>query len=134
MTLEQMEYFCELYRQRSITHAADTLHISRQALSAMIKKLEDEFQTPLFVRQNNGILPTPTCDKLYKAFEVNSICFPQDSSELKGPVPSMMESAAPMELTAPQTPHIPQVAPGICSPLFKSSSKLFSKSILPPAL
>jgi len=66
LTLEQMEYFAKVYRQRSITQAAEQLHITRQALSLVVKKIEDEFGTALFVRQNNGVLPTEAADILYQ--------------------------------------------------------------------
>ena len=50
-------------------------------------------------------LGPPILESSDKAEDVNSICFPQDSSQDKGPVPSMMENAAPIEETAPQTPQ-----------------------------
>lgn len=40
MTFEQLYYFTEVYRLKSITQAAENLYVSRQALSLAIKKLE----------------------------------------------------------------------------------------------
>lgn len=41
--LDQLYYFSEVYRNRSISRAADFLHISRQALSHSVKGLGVEF-------------------------------------------------------------------------------------------
>ena len=47
--LDQLYYFSEVYRNRSISRAADFLHISRQALSHSVKGLEQELGVELFV-------------------------------------------------------------------------------------
>ena len=60
-----MKYYIELYQQKSVSKAADNLFISRQALSVMLHKMEEEFQTKLFVRTNNGIVATEAGEQLY---------------------------------------------------------------------
>jgi DNA-binding transcriptional LysR family regulator len=50
MELYQLQYFLEAARQRNFTRAAAKLHLAQAALSEQIRKLEDEFQTPLFQR------------------------------------------------------------------------------------
>lgn len=52
--LDQLYYFSEVYRNRSISRAADFLHISRQALSHSVKGLEQELGVELFVREKDG--------------------------------------------------------------------------------
>lgn len=52
MDIRQLNYFLEVARKKSITKAADSLHISQPALSKMIKGLEDEIGMPLFIRSN----------------------------------------------------------------------------------
>lgn len=78
MTLEQLEYFVEVCKVKSITLAASNLYVSRQAVSKMIKKLETEFDTELFIRTGNGIELTKAGETLYKHASVivkeSSIC------------------------------------------------------------
>jgi len=50
MTLHQLAVFCEIVRTASFGRAADNLHISRPAISAQIKALEEELGHPLFAR------------------------------------------------------------------------------------
>ena len=58
-----------------------------------------------------------------RAADVYCIWLPQEPSVDSGPVLSIMASAAPTDMTAPQTPHRPQTAPGIRNPsAFRRSS------------
>ncbi len=65
MTFEQLYHFTEVYRQKSITKAADNLYVSRQALSLSIRKLENEFNVSLFTRLANGVEATKAGEKFY---------------------------------------------------------------------
>ncbi len=67
MTFEQLSYFAEVYRLKSITQAADNLFVSRQAVSLSIKKLEDEFGVTLFTRLTNGVTPTKAGEIFYQS-------------------------------------------------------------------
>ncbi len=67
MTFEQLYYFTEVYRLKSITQAAENLYVSRQALSLAIKKLESEFNIELFERLTNGVKPTKAGDSFYQS-------------------------------------------------------------------
>jgi len=70
MTFEQLSYFAEVYRLKSITQAADNLFVSRQAVSLSIKKLEEEFGVILFTRLANGVEPTKAGDTFHKSVQV----------------------------------------------------------------
>ncbi|MBQ4505749.1 MAG: LysR family transcriptional regulator [Firmicutes bacterium] len=50
MNLSSFEYFIEVEKHRSFSKAAETLHISQQALSSHISSLEKELGCTLFVR------------------------------------------------------------------------------------
>ncbi|NHM31156.1 LysR family transcriptional regulator [Neobacillus terrae] len=52
MEIRHLRYFLEVGKQKSVTRAAETLHISQPALSKMIKSLEDEIGIPLMIRSN----------------------------------------------------------------------------------
>lgn len=67
MTFEQLFHFAEIYRQKSITKAAENLYISRQALSLSVKKLEEEFGVTLFTRLANGVEPTKAGKEFYRS-------------------------------------------------------------------
>jgi DNA-binding transcriptional LysR family regulator len=50
--LRQLKYFLEIAKQKNITKASETLHISQPALSKMIKSLEEELGIQLIIRSN----------------------------------------------------------------------------------
>jgi DNA-binding transcriptional LysR family regulator len=58
MSPRQLEYFLEIYNQRSIKKAAEKLIISPQAVSKTIKEIEEELQVELFIRGKKALEPT----------------------------------------------------------------------------
>lgn len=58
LKLEQFEQVIELLKTGSFSQAARNLYTSQPNLSYSIKQLEDEFGFPLFLRTNNGVIPT----------------------------------------------------------------------------
>lgn len=54
MRIEQLSYFVEVTRSKSITLTSERLHISQQTLSGSIKNLEDELGVALLNRHYNG--------------------------------------------------------------------------------
>lgn len=54
-----MRYAYEVYRQKSFSRAAEVLYVSQPALSAIIRKLEDSLETPLFDRSTKPVSLTP---------------------------------------------------------------------------
>lgn len=60
MDIRQLRYFLEVAKQKSITRAAEVLHISQPALSKMIKGLEEELGMTLIVRTNKTSSVTDT--------------------------------------------------------------------------
>jgi DNA-binding transcriptional LysR family regulator len=55
MNQKHLEYFLALSKIGNITHAADSLYLTRQALSNSIKELEQELGASLFVRSKSGV-------------------------------------------------------------------------------
>jgi len=64
MELYQLEYFVEVARQGSFTRAAGKIGIVQPALSQQIKRLEEEFATPLFIRDRRRVQLTPAGETL----------------------------------------------------------------------
>lgn len=55
MDITQFQYFKVIAETGSLTKAAETLHISQPAMSAMLKKFEEELNVELFDRSPNRI-------------------------------------------------------------------------------
>lgn len=58
MRLEDMKYFVEIVKARSINGASKTLYVAQPALSRSITTLEKELGFPLLERSKHGITPT----------------------------------------------------------------------------
>ncbi|MBO5867839.1 MAG: LysR family transcriptional regulator [Oscillospiraceae bacterium] len=59
MTIQQLTYLLEVHRTQSFSVAAKNLFITQSAISNSIISLEKEIGTPIFVRNKNGLSPTP---------------------------------------------------------------------------
>lgn len=59
MDLHQMEYFIAVCDYGGVTPAAEALFLTPQALSKSIRKLEEELDATLFVREKSGLVLTP---------------------------------------------------------------------------
>ncbi len=59
MTLTQMKYFAEVCREKSVTRAAEKIHISQPTVTVAMQQLESETGLNLFVRQGKRIEVTP---------------------------------------------------------------------------
>ncbi len=64
MELTHLQSFLAVYRERNITRAAASLHISQPAVTAHLRALEAELKRPLFVRLARGVAPTALADQL----------------------------------------------------------------------
>ena len=58
MRLEQLHYILEIEKNKSIKKASNNLFITQQSLSQSVKNLEKELDLELFIRSQNGVLPT----------------------------------------------------------------------------
>lgn len=60
----QLVLFDEIYRNQSLTRAAETLGLSQPTVSIWLGKLRRQLADPLFVRTSSGMRPTPRADAL----------------------------------------------------------------------
>lgn len=58
MNFRQLEYVITIYREGTLTRAAEKLFISQPALTQQLRKLEKEIGTPLFDRTTTPLTPT----------------------------------------------------------------------------
>lgn len=56
--------FDVIYRERNLTRAAETLHITQPAVSNSLSRLRAAFDDPLFVRQSGSMIPTPLAENI----------------------------------------------------------------------
>ena len=63
------DYIYEIYKEKSFTRAAKNLFISQPALSATVRKLEDEMQVQLFDRSTAPLALTPEGEAYIRAIE-----------------------------------------------------------------
>lgn len=54
----------EVYKQGSITAAAEKLHITQPAVSHSLARLREKFNDPLFIRHGRKMVPSQTCQTI----------------------------------------------------------------------
>ena len=58
MSVQYLRYFVEVYRSGSVYQAAKNLFITPQGISQGIRRLEESLHLQLFIRKQNGLVPT----------------------------------------------------------------------------
>ncbi len=82
MDIQQLEQVIAIVEEKTMTKAAEKLHVTQPALSAGIRKLEEELHTKLFVREKNGMVLTEVGKIVYE----KAIIIKQDMDRLKDSV------------------------------------------------
>lgn len=65
MRARQLEVFCAIMREGSLTRAAQVLNTSQPALSQLLRHAEDELGFALFNRVKGRLVPTPDAHEIY---------------------------------------------------------------------
>jgi DNA-binding transcriptional LysR family regulator len=65
MDIEQLNCFCLAYETRSLSQAAQRCFLTRQGMSKLVRRMEDEWGLSLFVRKPDGLYPTDTAHDVY---------------------------------------------------------------------
>lgn len=92
MELRQLTYFACLYREGSVTRAAQRLNIVQPALSMQIAKLESELGQTLFERTPKGMTPTAAGEHAFELFSPLLDQLVRARQELLGNRPEMTGS------------------------------------------
>lgn len=58
--IKDLMLFMEVYKTGSLTSAARNQKITQPAATFRLKKIEDDFKKPMFVRRSRGLEPTAT--------------------------------------------------------------------------
>ena len=66
MTIRQLEYFCAVVEEGSVSAASRKLHVAQPPMSRQIALLEQELGVTLFRRGNKGMLLTEAGESLYQ--------------------------------------------------------------------
>lgn len=64
-----LEAFLAIYRTRSVTAAAEALHVSQPTMSGHLRRLRDHFRDSLFVRNASELSPTTRADSIKPVIE-----------------------------------------------------------------
>lgn len=59
MYLDSLRYFLNIIEEKSISKAAQKVHVSQSAMSQLIHKLEEDLGYEMLFRSNKGVSPTP---------------------------------------------------------------------------
>lgn len=58
LSTHELEVFLEIFESKNLSRAAERLGLSQPGLSMTLKKLENYFGVPLFLRKKHGLEPT----------------------------------------------------------------------------
>jgi DNA-binding transcriptional LysR family regulator len=102
--LRQLECLIAVAEERSFTEAARRLHLSQQAVSALVRRLELAIGATLFERTTRRVVPTEACDELVP--EVRTALAILDravarSSRRSGAVRPLMLAVSPATIFGP---------------------------------
>lgn len=67
--LNLLKAFDALYKERNVTRAAQRINISQPAMSAVLTRLRELFNDPLFTRDKFGVSPTEKAVSIHPAIE-----------------------------------------------------------------
>jgi len=65
----RLRVFFHVHQSRSVSAAAQALHVTQSAVSQSLAKLEDELGAQLFVRRHRAIVPTAAAEALFTVVE-----------------------------------------------------------------
>ena len=67
--LNLLKAFDAIYKERNVTRAAERISISQPAMSAVLTRLRDLFNDPLFIRDKFGVAPTEKATNIHPDIE-----------------------------------------------------------------
>ncbi|MBK5395927.1 LysR family transcriptional regulator [Pseudomonas sp. TH39(2020)] len=69
LDLNLFRVFAIIYQERNLTRAAERLCVSQSAVSHALARMREQLEDPLFVRESQGVLPTPLAKRIWPDVE-----------------------------------------------------------------
>lgn len=69
LDLNLFRVFAAVCRERNLTRAAEQLHVSQSAVSHALARLREQLNDPLFIREAQGVIPTPLALRILPAVQ-----------------------------------------------------------------
>ena len=91
MNTDLLRTFLEVAKTRHFSHAADNLYLTQSAISSRIKQLENTVGVPLFTRQRNNVLLTPSGERLLSHAENMLVAWQVALQEVGAPINQSMQ-------------------------------------------
>ncbi|PWW03376.1 LysR family transcriptional regulator [Hoeflea marina] len=108
LSLKQLQVFSALLKSGNLSHVADQIGLTQQAVSANLAVLRDIFGDPLFTRTGRGVAPTALAKEL--GVEVSAILLALDLLVARAPFdPAQIE--ATVTISAADYAHAVAIAP-----------------------
>lgn len=115
MKLEQLQFFAQAVKYRSISIAAEKSYISQPAFSGAISKLEKELNIKLLNRTTKGVTPTIVGEEILEKIniildninEINNIAYNHNSHGVVNlaTIPCMCDKIIPIAMKALRDKH-----------------------------
>ena len=83
MTVDQIRYFLEIAKCRSLLDASKKLHITQPTLSRQMSNIEKDLNVQLFFRTNHGMKLTPAGEVLQQKWENMMLLYEDAVNEAK---------------------------------------------------
>lgn len=77
MDLNLFRVFAVIYRERNLSRAAEQLFLSQSAVSHALGRMREQLDDALFVREGQGVCPTPLAQRLWPDVEQALALFQQ---------------------------------------------------------
>lgn len=117
MTLDELQWMCELFQTKNMSKAVENLYISQPALSQCLRRIEHQLGFRLFDRSNRGLEPTPKGELFYET-----------AQKITGIYQDFLAQASRLDKEALQTLHIglpPYLSMMSSTNLLKSLSRAY---------
>lgn len=82
-SLRQLRHVLALHEHRNYRRAAEALHLTQSALSVSIRRIEEDYGVPLFVRNQRGVLPTEYGEVVVRVARDSTIALDQARREIE---------------------------------------------------
>jgi DNA-binding transcriptional LysR family regulator len=135
-SLRDIVLFVAAYEERSFTRAAKRERATQSGVSQHIKKLEAGFSANLFIRDADGLRPTPAADSYYRhcvellrRYEMSARELRNFGGELSGEVKVGLMATTTRSALTPTLMHFTQQHPNVRISVIETQSRLLGELV-----